>query len=49
MLTTAMFIINSILLLVLLTGGFFMFRAFLRRMRQEKGIDDPKASKQDLH
>lgn len=34
---TGMFIVNIILLLVLLPGGFFMFRAFLRRMRQEEG------------
>jgi hypothetical protein len=44
MVTTGMLIINSVLLLVLIPGGFFMIRAFLRRMRQEEGIDkkEPK-------
>jgi hypothetical protein len=39
MVTTGMFIINTILLVLLIPGGFFMIRAFLRRMRQEEGLD----------
>ncbi|MFC4768490.1 hypothetical protein [Effusibacillus consociatus] len=31
--------INSILIFLILPGGFFMFRAFLRRMKREEGLD----------
>ncbi|WP_018131384.1 hypothetical protein [Effusibacillus pohliae] len=33
--------LNTILLLLILPGGFFMFRAFLRRMKQEEHLDQP--------
>ncbi|TCS74415.1 DUF2621 family protein [Effusibacillus lacus] len=38
-------VINTILIVLILPGGFFMFRAFLRRMRREEGLDEQEKQK----